>query len=290
MTEDQFLTYCKVQCGNNYHLQCLKVWLDYKISSHEAQTCPMCRCNLGDDALKNLEKEQLQFENKFITHTNLRCEACKAEPIIGIAYHCLYCENTNLCHECYENFEHGVHDKYVSKLRSDGAWVVASDRNRAYLKVQEELLKIYEGVTQDLIGMYNLEEMPEHIKEMKRKLQKKRMSVQEHIVSCFPYMKDVKISKELEDMRNQFREHKITNRYECIICGEQNGLVRKLFCGHGIDDQCLSKLIFEQKVLQCPLDRITFLKGYASVFLPEIAAQQQQAQQEEFRKNQQKNE
>lgn len=94
----------------------------------------MCRCNLGDDALKNIEQDMLSCENQYITHANLCCGVCKAKPIVGIVFHCLYCENMDLCCKCYDNFEHGIHDKFVSKYRSDANWGVAQDRNRAYLK------------------------------------------------------------------------------------------------------------------------------------------------------------
>ncbi len=30
MNTNMCLTYCKTSCGNNYHLECLKVWISHK--------------------------------------------------------------------------------------------------------------------------------------------------------------------------------------------------------------------------------------------------------------------
>ena len=30
MKKSMCLTYCKLGCGNNYHLECLKVWITHK--------------------------------------------------------------------------------------------------------------------------------------------------------------------------------------------------------------------------------------------------------------------
>ena len=52
-----------------------------------------------------------------------------------------------------------------------------------------------------------------------------------------------------------------------MICGKEDfyGLLRRLYCGHCIDDVCLKKL-FEIKEIWCPFDDICILKGFASAF------------------------
>ena len=43
MKPDTCLSYCKFKCGNNYHLECLKIWVGHKVQEGAAISCPMCR-------------------------------------------------------------------------------------------------------------------------------------------------------------------------------------------------------------------------------------------------------
>jgi hypothetical protein len=54
MRDDQPLTFCKKKCGNNFHINCLKIWVEHKVQTNVKQTCPMCRSDLGSNALSEL--------------------------------------------------------------------------------------------------------------------------------------------------------------------------------------------------------------------------------------------
>ena len=76
------------------------------------------------------------------------------------------------------------------------------------------------------------------------------MSLKEYFLSCFPFSKDVKQNNSFLDLidKDEFRNKEI-----CIICKRKDQMLRRLFCGHMIDDICL-KHLFDNKMLACPLD------------------------------------
>jgi hypothetical protein len=39
-------------------------------------------------------------------HDNYNCDMCKAEPIIGARYHCVECEDYDMCQKCYHDYSH----------------------------------------------------------------------------------------------------------------------------------------------------------------------------------------
>ena len=41
------LTFCRIKCGNNFHIHCLEIWVQHKIQTSDKVTCPMCRQDLG---------------------------------------------------------------------------------------------------------------------------------------------------------------------------------------------------------------------------------------------------
>lgn len=55
--EKMLLTHCRVKCGNNFHLKCVKIWVEHKITTNSVVTCPMCRCDWGRRVLEELKQE-----------------------------------------------------------------------------------------------------------------------------------------------------------------------------------------------------------------------------------------
>lgn len=43
MREDMCLSWCRTSCGNNFHLECLKVWARHRTQEGASVNCPMCR-------------------------------------------------------------------------------------------------------------------------------------------------------------------------------------------------------------------------------------------------------
>ena len=65
---------------------------------------------MKSNANLNLSKIEESFCN--FEHKGIQCEKCFQEPIIGIRYKCLECENYNLCQKCEEeNSIESFHDK-----------------------------------------------------------------------------------------------------------------------------------------------------------------------------------
>jgi hypothetical protein len=49
---------------------------------------------------------QERLSNRVTVHRNYECDGCKATPIIGIRFHCVICEDFDLCEECKFREEH----------------------------------------------------------------------------------------------------------------------------------------------------------------------------------------
>ena len=61
-----------------------------------------------DPRLQRLSHEQ----NKLGAHNGIRCDSCKISPIMGTRYHCLMCDDYDLCSTCESNNTQGkVHCK-----------------------------------------------------------------------------------------------------------------------------------------------------------------------------------
>ena len=92
-----------MKCGNNFHIKCLKVWIDHKMVSNEKFTCPMCRTDMKHRILEEMKIDEDEYNVRYITHFNYNCNGCGKKNIVGNLYHCLFCENVDLCNYCYED-------------------------------------------------------------------------------------------------------------------------------------------------------------------------------------------
>lgn len=45
LTSKDNTTWCRLECGKNFHLQCIKAWLQHKKMKGEAESCPNCRAS-----------------------------------------------------------------------------------------------------------------------------------------------------------------------------------------------------------------------------------------------------
>lgn len=74
--EIEAITFCQRQCGNNFHIKCLTVWIDHKIQEKKPVTCPCCRSDWGP-AIQNEMRDLLQrFEDQFVLHKHACCAGC----------------------------------------------------------------------------------------------------------------------------------------------------------------------------------------------------------------------
>lgn len=115
MNGEMLLTYCKVKCGNNFHLNCVKIWVEHKVTTQAAVTCPMCRCNWGKRVLEQLSFEEAEWKNSqrkaelSTKAMEFGCKGCGIDKIPGTIYKCLLCEDYSLCVACFSANKHVKH-------------------------------------------------------------------------------------------------------------------------------------------------------------------------------------
>ena len=117
------LYYCKESCGHNFHISCLKIFIKHKQESESDVTCPLCRYKWNEDLYENVLHKTTTVKC-YKVHKGINCVNCNRLNIKFERFHCLYCENVNLCVECFNN---GVHKttkhKFIMKKSSDDKWV-----------------------------------------------------------------------------------------------------------------------------------------------------------------------
>lgn len=111
MREDMCLTYCKVECGNNFHLECLKVWAKHRSQEDASINCPMCRSRFPPNIVQELEYEEREYLNKESDKVKLEfnCSGCGLKGIPNNPHKCLLCTSYELCECCYANKKHIKH-------------------------------------------------------------------------------------------------------------------------------------------------------------------------------------
>lgn len=101
------LFYCEDSCGHNFHLDCLKIWTTHKKANEESLiSCPMCRQRWDDDKLKKQIVKNMAFKKNIKAHKEISCKNCERKNIKGERFHCLICEDYNLCIECFNLGKH----------------------------------------------------------------------------------------------------------------------------------------------------------------------------------------
>lgn len=114
------LTYCKIGCGHNFHIKCMKIWAEHKDSNKDSITCPLCRCDWGPGVLNELNKQLRKLRKKPVIHSGSTCVGCGVAPITGNKFHCVVCPNFDFCRKCYSSF-HKEHP-FVEKNAPGAGW------------------------------------------------------------------------------------------------------------------------------------------------------------------------
>lgn len=147
------LYYCKDSCGHNFHISCLKIFIKHKQDSESDVTCPLCRYKWNEDSYENILHKTTTVKC-YKVHKGINCVNCSRMNIKFERFHCLYCDNMNLCVECFNN---GIHKsmghKFIMKKSADDKWVGVeykddNDNERKYV-----IRKIH--ITQYLISCLN---------------------------------------------------------------------------------------------------------------------------------------
>lgn len=264
---DQALTFCKKKCGNNFHIKCIKIWVQHKLSTKDQITCPMCRVDWGNGILEEMVREEDNFQHRFIIHEGKTCENCNMKNIKGNIYHCVYCKNYDLCEGCYKTYQHLIHNKFLMKTKSDGQWIPAFGREKQYiLDKKNNLYSFCKNLTNYEISkpqdLNNELSNQNSITEIFFSKDNNVSSLNDFIVDCIP---------NLENSLNEYGKSAHNNlqiigveilaiKTTCLICNENSPKMKKLFCGHLIDKNCLKKLLNSSKC-SCPIDGLNFLEG-----------------------------
>ena len=121
MKSTQSLVHCKVGCGHNFHVKCMKVWANHKLSKRENLTCPLCRSDWGPNAITELDRISRQQRSiKLPVHKDSVCEGCNMYPIKGSRFRCLYCHNCDLCKACF--YSTHFHHPFIKKISPKSKW------------------------------------------------------------------------------------------------------------------------------------------------------------------------
>ena len=122
MYSNEGIYFCKPSCGHNFHIGCLKVFIKHKKDTDMVVSCPMCRAKWEEeDYIKPLTEIR---PNKCIkNHKGINCSNCQRTNIKFERFHCLNCDNYDLCIECFSAEIH--RDKnhcFIFKKHNEDKW------------------------------------------------------------------------------------------------------------------------------------------------------------------------
>jgi hypothetical protein len=259
MYTSEKLFYCSKSCGHNFHMHCMKVWVEHKKvpntnhydNSSVKLTCPMCRGELDEELLA---KYQSQHSNNSASsynpklskpHKNINCKICSRTNIKGDRLHCLICDNFDFCIECLSKHENNHF--LICKRHPEDNWNGCEIVNNS--------------------------------------IQIKSVKLSQYLINCLEYTEiDAIEENEIENEENSGNglEHS-SNVIErkCIICnGNKKSKLdimkyKKLTCGHILHVKCCEK-VFSLKETEnynkCALDKSFIFKGLLSVKLKNAEA------------------
>ncbi|KAJ3405146.1 E3 ubiquitin-protein ligase Zswim2, partial [Chytridiales sp. JEL 0842] len=109
-------TYCKLSCGNNLHVKCMKILIYHQTKSMHLDIikCPLCRKEFG--SAEELKKEFSETSKEFVKmdkvrkHFGTSCDDCGMTPIVGKCHRCMVCKEVGrkmyLCDKCFTSGAH----------------------------------------------------------------------------------------------------------------------------------------------------------------------------------------
>ncbi|DAZ99405.1 TPA: hypothetical protein N0F65_005307 [Lagenidium giganteum] len=240
MDPTQPLTFCRKGCGNNFHIECMKVFGESRRQSKENIICPLCRHNWGETALTELKKASDDANRAPNVHKKVSCKKCQTKPIRNARYRCLQCKNVDLCDRCFKMNVHLNHAFVMKTLVSD-PWMPAlrSTQRRAPLSAETMRdLEQRELSTEDYETLLQLDGGDKY-------------PLQEYLLA---QLQGQKVSAQ---QAKSFGEAGAS----CVLCRQSLRIqadVRSLLCGHIFHESCLSRSILSH-VYCCPYPSCTFV-------------------------------
>ena len=122
MYSNEGIYFCKPSCGHNFHIGCLKVFIKHKKDTDTVVSCPMCRAKWEeDDYIKPLTEIRPNKCTK--NHKGINCSNCERTNIKFERFHCLVCDNYDLCSECFGNEIHKDKNHcFIFKKHNEDKW------------------------------------------------------------------------------------------------------------------------------------------------------------------------
>ena len=137
MYTNEGIFFCKKSCGHNFHIGCLKVFIKHKKETEMVVSCPMCRAKWEEgDYIKELMEIRQNKCNKF--HKGIDCANCQRTNLKFERFHCLNCENYDLCIECFSSEIHKDKNHcFIFKKHNEDKWTGCEYLNK-YDDYEEE--------------------------------------------------------------------------------------------------------------------------------------------------------
>lgn len=120
MYTQEGLICCKSVCGNHFHNKCIQIWADHKLSTGKSISCPMCRENWNDYTKDDSNKSN---QNRVKSHNGVICSHCPRRNLKYERFHCLNCENMDICTECFNIGKHNTNHSFLVKKSPDEKWL-----------------------------------------------------------------------------------------------------------------------------------------------------------------------
>ena len=115
--------FCSNSCGHNFHIKCLKVFIKHKKDNNETEKCPMCRSNWNEEEFDKIISSNNNNNKCFKSHKNINCSNCQRMSIKFERFHCLNCDNYDLCYECFsEEIHKELNHKFIMKKHAEDKW------------------------------------------------------------------------------------------------------------------------------------------------------------------------
>ncbi|KAL4164610.1 hypothetical protein KRP22_004474 [Phytophthora ramorum] len=228
MEDSQPLTFCRKGCGNNFHIECMKVFGESRRQSKENIICPLCRQDWGETGLSTLRKEMDAANRAPNVHKGASCRKCKTKPLRCERYRCVQCKNVDLCARCFKSNAHEKH-AFVVKYNVLDSWVPALRDNQPRTAISSDLIRDLENrelSTNDYDVLLQLDQGGKH-------------PIQDYLVKVLPGTKvDAENAKTFGDPGAT-----------CSLCAQSlriRASLHSVLCGHVFHESCLARSILSQ--------------------------------------------
>ena len=208
MYSKEGIYFCKPSCGHNFHIGCLKVFIKHKKDTETVVSCPMCRAKWEEEEYNKPLMEIKQNKcSKY--HKGIDCANCQRTNIKFERFHCLNCENYDLCVECFGAEIHKEKNHYfIYKKHNEDKWTGCEYINKLDDYENEDENEDENANNNKIINKNNLNFIPNHI------------SLTHFLINCLPdYKNDGSCQIKMDEVGNENENHNIQNNEE-----EQNNI------------------------------------------------------------------